>query len=590
MVSSAPMSTDARRIGWLFAVAFAVLAAGYGLRDPWPADEPRFVLVARQMAESGDWLFPHRGSELYPDKPPVYFWLLALAHGLIGSWRWSFLLPSLLSALGTMALVNDLAKRLWTPRAGFWAATAVIASLQFVYQAKRAQIDPTLVLMTTVGFYGICRHVLLGPHWRWYWAGCAAAGLGVITKGVGFLPVLALLPFALMARGRWQGLAAIGPGNAPRWWAGVAAFLLPIALWLVPLLLIGLSSDDPSRHEYLRNILFKQTAQRYADPWHHYEPAWYFLQVVALFWLPFSLALPWLFKPWREAWRARDAKVWLPLAWFLLVLAFFSASAGKRDMYLLPALPALALAAAPYLDALSGRVGFRRAVLAFVLVLSSALLAGGLAALLGEPGFERSLAEDRGLGSEAVWLWGMLVTVGGIGLLGAALGRLRHALAACAALLVALWVGYGAVLHPVLDEESSARGVMRQARQLAGDDVAIGLVDWKEQNLLQAVGPVAEFGFRQPPRTQLERGLAWLAADPAGRILMVQQSDALACVDFDDGQARRVGVANRRAWWLLRAGSATRCAATDAAPVPAPVDWRAPASAGPAQQAKVVAS
>jgi len=42
-------------------------------------------------------------------------------------------------------------------------------------------------------------------------------------------------------------------------------------------------------------------------------------------------------------------------------VAFFSLSAGKRDMYILPALPALALAAAPYMDALAQRVAFRRA-------------------------------------------------------------------------------------------------------------------------------------------------------------------------------------------------------------------------------------
>ena len=57
---------DARRgLFVLFLVmAFIVLAAGIGLRDPWPSDEPRFALAAKQMVESGDWLFPHRGREL----------------------------------------------------------------------------------------------------------------------------------------------------------------------------------------------------------------------------------------------------------------------------------------------------------------------------------------------------------------------------------------------------------------------------------------------------------------------------------------------------------------------------------------------
>ena len=41
-------------------MALLVLGAGLGLRDPWPSDEPRFALVAKQMFDSGHWLFPPR--------------------------------------------------------------------------------------------------------------------------------------------------------------------------------------------------------------------------------------------------------------------------------------------------------------------------------------------------------------------------------------------------------------------------------------------------------------------------------------------------------------------------------------------------
>ena len=557
------MTPADRRQAWIFfAIAVAVLAAGFGLRDPWPADEPRFVLVAKQMVESGDFLFPHRGAELYPDKPPLYFWILSAAYAVIGSWRWSFLLPSLLAGLGTLACTYDLGRRLWTPRAGLWAAIAVLASFQFVYQFKRAQIDPVLVFFTTLAFYGICRHLLLGPAWRWFWGGCFAAGLGVISKGVGFLPLLALLPFALMARGRWQGLAPLGQGNGWRWAGAPAAFLAAIGLWLVPVLAVGLTSGNPEHQAYLQNILFKQTAERYVDPWHHYEPAWYFLEVVAFYWLPFSLALPWLVKPWAQAWRERDARTWLPLAWALLVLAFFSASAGKRDMYILPALPALALAAAPFLQAISARAGFRRAVLGFVLLFSAVLAAAGAMALLGEPGFEKKLVAERGVGPEGRWLWAMLAGVGAAGLAAGLAWRVRGSLRACALMFVLLWLGYGFVVHPVFDRENSARGLMADARALAGDGVTIGLVDWKEQNLLQAVGPVAEFGFRQPPARQLAAAVAWERADPDRRWLFVQRSEALACLRFEPGpDAARVGVANRREWWLVSAAAARDCAA-----------------------------
>ena len=89
-LSSAPCpSPTASRPNWLsdtalfWILAVLVLGAGLGLRDPWPADEPRFALVARQMVESGDWLFPHRGSELYSDKPPMFMWLQAIAYTVL---------------------------------------------------------------------------------------------------------------------------------------------------------------------------------------------------------------------------------------------------------------------------------------------------------------------------------------------------------------------------------------------------------------------------------------------------------------------------------------------------------------------------
>ncbi len=71
-------ATARTRDTWIFwGMALLMIGVGLGLRDPWPADEPRFALVAKQMVESGDWLFPHRGHELYADKPPMLMWLQA---------------------------------------------------------------------------------------------------------------------------------------------------------------------------------------------------------------------------------------------------------------------------------------------------------------------------------------------------------------------------------------------------------------------------------------------------------------------------------------------------------------------------------
>ena len=183
------------RWSWLAIMAFALvlLGLGIGLRDPWPADEPRFALNALEMLETGEFWFPHRGGEPYPDKPPLFMWAEALAIAVTGSVRLGFLLPSLFAALGTLALVMDLARHLHGPRIALLGGLALLATLQFVLQAKTAQIDMLLTFFTTLGAYGLLRHALLGPARRWWLIGFAAMGLGIITKGVGFLPLL-LLP------------------------------------------------------------------------------------------------------------------------------------------------------------------------------------------------------------------------------------------------------------------------------------------------------------------------------------------------------------------------------------------------------------
>ena len=541
-----------RELWWFLAIAFVVLAAGIGLRQPWPADEPRFVLVAKQMWESGDWWFPHRGAELYPDKPPLYFWLLGGAYALVRDWTWAFLLPSLVAALATLAMTYDLGRRLWSHRNGLWAAAAVLCALQFLYQAKRAQIDPTVVAFITLGMYGLLRHLLLGPNWRWFWLGCFAAGLGVISKGVGFLALLALLPYAVMRWRKWNGLAEIDPGQAGRWMLGAVAFLGAIGLWLVPVVLLALLDGDAQHRAYLDEILFRQTAGRYASSTIHPQPPWYFLEVIALFWLPFSLALPWLAPRWRTAFRERAAQVWLPLAWALLVLLFFSLASGKRDMYILPMLPMVALAASPYLPDIAARRGFRACLLALMSMLATLLLLAGAMALAGEPKFEMKIETERGLTPAGDALWWLLLATGAAMLAALAFAR-RHLLASVATALGLMTVLLFCGTAVLLDDASSARGLMRQARAQAGPQVEIGLVGWREQNLLQAVGPTMEFGFRQPWDEQLRSGVAWQAQAPGQRLLLVNEDALLPCIDA--ARSSLVGRANRRAWWLVPAAA-----------------------------------
>ena len=335
-------------------------------------DEPRFALIARDMLHTGNWLVPSVGGDLYPDKPPFYFWLLTLAVGATGSVRAGFLLPSLLAGLGTVLLVYDLLRRVYDREVGLAGALLLLCTFQFVWQARQAQIDATLCFLTTLGLYGLLRYLLQQGSLRWWLVGWAAAGLGIITKGVGFLPLLVLLPWVWLARRGWP---VMRPPRLTIWAAGVAAFLAAIAIWFVPMWIA--TSADGALLAYRNEILFHQTVTRYADAWHHHEPVWYYLvQVIPALWLPAIALVPWAWRRWRKRWSAHDALTAIALCWVVLVLLFFSASSGKRGVYVLPALPALVLALAPALPELLRARGPRRFAFGLALLLTAVGIAG----------------------------------------------------------------------------------------------------------------------------------------------------------------------------------------------------------------------
>ncbi len=562
MTFSLSAAAQARRELWLFLLfALVILGAGIGMRDPWPADEPRFALAAKQMVESGNWLIPHRGSELYADKPPAFMTMQATLYTLIGNWRVAFLLPSLLAALGTLWVVYDLARRLWDHRTGLYAAGALLAVFQFVYQAKRAQIDPSVTFFVTLANYGLLRHFLLGPDWRTYWLGCFAAGLGVITKGVGVLALLMFAPYIFARLAHWNSIASV-PRSALRWLIGGIAFAAALALWLVPMLLAVHASNVPEYAAYANDILVRQTAGRYTDSWDHQHAFWYYAGVIASGWLPLILALPGVLPRWRDALRARDARILLPLAWVVLIIVFFSIPKGKRDVYILPALPMFALCIAPFLHDVLQRLWAKRTALALLVLIGAGFLATGLYAWLAQPPFARDLAEQRGLGNGAAALWWLLIALGAWTLACAALFRVARGVRGLLAGVAGLWLLWSFWAYPLLNDSSSARGLMQHAGEMIGPEAELALVAWKEQNLLLADRRVIDFGFVNPWHRQLADAIRWQEAEPAGsahpRWIFILADAMAPCID--PARARYVGHANRREWWLFRVDAvATDC-------------------------------
>jgi 4-amino-4-deoxy-L-arabinose transferase-like glycosyltransferase len=564
---------------WIAAFIALFVGTGLGVRAPWPADEPRFALIAREMVHTGEWLFPRIGGDLYADKPPLYFWLLSVCYLATGSLRTSFLIPAVVSSAVVAGLVYDLGRRIAGRAAGLAAALTLIGTVQFAMTMRGAQIDPVLCAFTTLSLYGLLRHLLFGPAWGWSFVGGLAAGLGVVTKGVGFLPLLVLIPyFVLRARGfsmgeptadrgsrRSAGLPAaadvaassasqtVARPGAWRWSLVALGFVLGASVWMVPMLIAVATRGDPALVAYRDEILFQQTVERYASAWHHVKPWYYFIaDVIPALWLPFSLLLFWLVPRWKAAWHERNGRVWVPLAWVILTILFFSLSAGKRGVYIFPALPGLAIAAAPFLPALFERRGVQRGSV----VLAAVPIVAAIGLLVAEAsGHERLHAKLAELGVESLAPIKLFVV---LGLAALAVSWWKKPILAWPAVLAGVAIVWSYGLAPAIDGERSGRDFTRRMLAQVSRDETLGLYAYKEQFLLYLDRSTVNFGHSRWKEGLQEAydASAWLAGG-ADRVLLIPDHMIEPC--FAGTSNRPAGFASGGTWLLARGRPADRC-------------------------------
>ncbi len=349
-----------KALDWIYASAtenpllwFLVLLALQTLpylwaRELWYSDEIRYANVFEHVYHKGKWLVLYLNGQYYPDKPPVYFWLLSLIRLLIGTER-----PPLFF-LGA-AVSGGL--YLWAT----WSLSR--ATLGKLYKQNGLHVAAGFVLLSTFYFVGLCHYsrmdllfgaliiasqVCLFRAWltkcdafRWCMYGFGLAALATLTKGpLGLaFPLLSSLVFLA-----WRG-------RLKRFWSkdvlyGMLVCVGILLLWLAAVLLI----EDPS---YLWNILYDQIYKRATNTWHHEQPFYHYLLTFPAAFVPWTLLLvvfPWSEMRTRAWWRniadrrklapAGETYLWVCfLSGFLLL----SAISIKIVVYLLPLFAPLAV-------------------------------------------------------------------------------------------------------------------------------------------------------------------------------------------------------------------------------------------------------
>jgi 4-amino-4-deoxy-L-arabinose transferase-like glycosyltransferase len=385
----------AARIGWLALVLVTLYACYFshlgaiGFVGP---DEPRYAWIARDMAETGDWVTPRLYGRPWFEKPPLFYWGAAICFKLFGVSEAAARLPSAISALLATLAMAWLARRLYGRETARWLLLLLPTTVGMIGFSHAAATDMPFSAMLTIAMVFAAVVLELAPDTS---CGPGAQHAAPLQRETGVARRWA----AVILFGLFLGLAVLAKGPAgvilcagavfswslfSKRWRDALRLLHPVAIaafcatalpWYI---LCARRNPD-----FFRIFIIEHNFKRYLTPeFQHIQPFWFYLPVlfITLYpWIGMTVsAISYVFR--RKLGMQLDNVTTYVLCWGLFPVIFFSVSKSKLPGYILPAIPAFvfltafALARALRTERVSIPAGF--AVLALIPV--SALVVIGL--------------------------------------------------------------------------------------------------------------------------------------------------------------------------------------------------------------------
>ncbi|MBD0392823.1 MAG: glycosyltransferase family 39 protein [Microcoleus sp. C1-bin4] len=387
---------------WLCAIAWVGFLWNLGNIGLVDETEPLFAEAARQMTLTGDWITPYFNGETRFDKPPLIYWLMAVAYRTLGVNEWAVRLPSALCAIGLTCLgfytlskekassatsnvrdvtdVTDVRKeeegrgdeeegkffptqnsKLKTPRLPLflstpWIGAALIAlNPQTIAWGRTGVSDMLLVACMCSALLAFFLGYTLEeqreqaefstvsasrfPN-KWYLTFYVLIALAILAKG----PVGIVVPALIV------GSFGLYLGNFRQLWREmrpVSGILIILAIALPWYIFVILANGQT----YIDSFFGYHNFQRFTGVVNKHSAPWYFYFFVVLVgFAPWSIYLPlaiartrfWQRSYWRRQPRSAQLSLFA-LFWFGCIFGFFTIAVTKLPSYVLPLIPAAAI-------------------------------------------------------------------------------------------------------------------------------------------------------------------------------------------------------------------------------------------------------
>lgn len=305
-------------------------------RYPDLRNEMKYFVVVSEMLEKKDMLILTYLGELYPDKPPMYFWILAILKNIFNKSFYSvaLIVAGVIPLIVTAKLVYSLFKEKLT--------VLIYISMVFVLECSLVLRMDTLMTMFIVSsivyFYKVYtdnnekkESPLNKKHMLIVYFSMAAAIL--VKGGAGIvIPLLTIICF-LYLNNDFKFLKKI------KFTQGILLVLGIVILWLTAVFF------EEKGKEYISLMLGKQTVGRVVNSSSHKRPIYFYLKNIFLTTMPFGIVfatgLFLYIKDFKNRFKWTQIEK-LCISWIIPSIVFFSLVSGKLDIYLLPTYPGIA--------------------------------------------------------------------------------------------------------------------------------------------------------------------------------------------------------------------------------------------------------
>ena len=482
-----------------------------GLRDWWYPDEPDVALPAIEMQARGDWVIPTHNGVPWLDYPPLAYWGALVAGTLAGGITPSATrVPMGLFAALIVAATVWLGRQLGQGQWGLLAGAVLIATPTLWFHASNLQVDLGYAAFIALGL-AVYHHGELASGIGWRILAFACFGVAILGKG----PLGVLLPGLILTLWHawnrdWRRLLLLAP---------LALVSLVVALpWYLLLC-------DRLGTEVVWSEIVQQNFDRFgaAKRGHGGKGMFYYLTRLPVdlgVWTAFIIPALW------QGFRTRrHERSWRLLAvWLLAPLVFFTLASTKRNVYLLPVFPALALLVADWLarDGVTWEVWLRvwsgRAFAVVLLLVGVFLVVTGM--VWGWLPLPARLPSEAWTSLRpaalATGLW--LTVAGGWTLRDALAGTLRTwwslAGSTTLAYVLIMWL-----LLPVVDQVRSYRPAARWLAERVPADGLVGFFSPGREQSKRAAWLCHLDGRRLHFLGTPDEVQAWLVSDPTRLVL-----------------------------------------------------------------------